>query len=322
MTGAKVPLILDTDAGSDCEDMAAVKAACVLHRMGLVDLLGFSVNTSNTWAGAAVDAERKYMGLPQLPLGVLKGVTLDPAGSGAFTQYLYNNFPHDVGLASTCPNAVTTYRTLLAARTKPDVVIVSVGFMTVLAQLLASPADGISPLTGTQLVAASVAKVVQEAGQFPQGADGWNLTHDAASANYVMANMPSSVTVEFQGDKVGLNINDLAAASMPLADPCRAAYVQWGASSGRGSSWDQMALQYAVEGPTNAWQRFQGTIDVNATTGYTTWTANPSGSHYYVVKAKPDAYYAARVRDVLAVDTANAATLSWTSEAFTTAALS
>ncbi len=67
------------------------------------------------------------------------------------------------------PKAVDVYRQTLAAAPDQSVTIISVGFLVNLADLLQSPADSFSPLTGVELVRKKVKELVVMGGHFPRG---------------------------------------------------------------------------------------------------------------------------------------------------------
>ena len=96
--------------------------------------------------------------------------------------------------------------------------LVSLGFLTNLADLLLSPPDTISPLTGHQLVQTKVAAVYVMGGVYPHS--GLLASFNFSCARYLILspaecegaarravdNMPSEVRLVFSGNHVGDNI--------------------------------------------------------------------------------------------------------------------
>lgn len=283
-----LPLIVDTDLSSDVDDAADLKAAALLHNLGLVELLGVNVTTSFNYGPGAADAILAYMGLSDrtaIPIGALKNATLDPLsdcnGTGPY-QYVYNNFPRSVGLASTVQDAVTNYRTLLAARSEADVTIVALGFSRALHQLLLSPADGISGLTGAQLVAAKVQRLVYVAGWFPTSGNtvDFNLSQDPASGAYLAANWPTPL--EWFGEENGQGVlcGTSIQTALTSADPVREIYRIAGVPAQGRPAWGTAVFHYLLN--RHMYRLIQGTNAVNSSTGVNTFTTGGTGTQFYV----------------------------------------
>lgn len=95
-----------------------------------------------------------------------------------WTEELPSRFPHKVESASQAEDAVSVYRRVLNAQPDTSVVVVTVGFFTNLKDLLESGPDADSPLSGKELVAAKVKRLVSMAGYFPEGKE-FNVMMDA-----------------------------------------------------------------------------------------------------------------------------------------------
>lgn len=132
-----------------------------------------------------------------------------------------------------------------------NVTIISIGFLTNLAELLNSPADDISPLTGSSLVSAKVKELVVMGGKYPSG---WEFNFggsDPVSARQVVESWPRDVPITYSGFELGDDIfsgqqlKDLAPADSPVL----AAY-QWyvGRCSTIRESWDPVTTLYGILG--------------------------------------------------------------------------
>ncbi len=97
--------------------------------------------------------------------------------------------------------AVDVYRRALASQPDNAVVIASAGYLGNLADLLKSPADAISPLSGRDLVARKVRTLVAMGGGYPSRSGENNLAGDPAAAQYVSANWPTKLV--WSGYEVG-----------------------------------------------------------------------------------------------------------------------
>lgn len=292
--GLNTPIIIDTDAASDIDDYGAVTCAYQQQVLGNCTILGINVDTSSTYSPGALDAQRKFMGLPAITFSSHAAVgTFLPAAANACYQYVYNNFSHDVGLANTLATPNTNFRTLLAARTKPDVVMIGLGYGNDLAALLQSPADGISSLTGLQLVAASVSYLVWTGGIYPSGTDPANFARDLTDAAYVIQNWPTPIVFFPGGSTNGSIGGDMNTPnpllSLPALSPILACYQQFGAGVSGHASWDLCTSMIGIEG-LNAWTTVQGTNSLNTSSGVNTFTAG-AGNQYYVNTNQPYTFY-------------------------------
>lgn len=127
--------------------------------------------------------------------------------------------------------------------------LISIGFLTNLADLLRSQPDRVSNLTGPELVSAKVSELVIMGGKYPSG---WEFNfggRDPDSTVYVLENWPKDVAVTFSGAELGGNIysrQNLARDSSPDS-PIVAAY-QWyvGRCSTTRESWDPLTTLYGI----------------------------------------------------------------------------
>src|SRR5690606_32590092 len=88
--------------------------------------------------------------------------------------------------------AVDLYRKILATQTDNSVTIVTVGFTSNLADLLASEPDQYSHLSGLELIDKKVKKWVAMAGAFPEGKE-FNVFKDAKASWQVFQEWPSPI---------------------------------------------------------------------------------------------------------------------------------
>jgi hypothetical protein len=296
---AAKPVIFDTDWWTDSSDVTGLRAATNCERRGLIDIRAVVLNCTLNTGPASVDALMTYDGHPQCPIGK-SSTSHIPDGSPPFQSNMQQNFPHNTGLQSLVPSALTVMRQVLADATEP-VDIVSVGYCNNLQDLMNSTADGISSLTGMQLIAQKVGTLWLCAGQYPTGSENnFNRTTLAkTSGNDVCANWPGPIV--YSGFEIGEyimsggNLRTLAAT-----DPVATGLIDQGAHYGR-PSWDALCVYMCAVGTTAAgYTTVAGSNAVNSSTGANTFTAASGGKDFYVVKARTDEWYAEIMAELMA----------------------
>lgn len=226
-------IILETDMTFDVDDVGAL---AVLHRLadaGRAKILAVNYNEIHPEGAAAIDAINTWYGRGELPVGVYRGELSEPDA----TRYLDHvaTFPHRL-TADSAPDALDVYRRVLNDQPDASVTIVSVGFLNNLADLLRAEAE---------LVASKVVKLVVMGGRHN---DGFNLVRHGLvdTTQEVIENWPTPLAISDYGGRVRTGAT---LADTPTDNPVREAYFRWfgGKFEGR-SSWDQVAVLYAVYG--------------------------------------------------------------------------
>jgi hypothetical protein len=168
--------------------------------------------------------------------------------------------------ATNYPPAYKVMRTVLSNR--KAVTLLLTGQLNNYAQLLWSPADEISPLTGYQLVSSNVSQVVAMAGQYPYGHE-YNIFTLGMPAKYAISNTPPNVPIIFAGWELaqypvgGFRILDLPHPWIDYLNHTNPVFMvytnQYPAGQGR-PAWDSIATLYAIANiKGNSWfQRVQG----------------------------------------------------------------
>lgn len=206
--------IFDTDMGNDVDDLLAQ----ILLIRGLAATGGefgaAVVNKGNRLAPAFVDLINRYYDCPGVPIGwCAHGPAPGEASAGenAFMRPVLERLGPDLlDYDPDCkdwPDAVAVLRKTLAGAENHSVIYISIGFATILAELLASPPDEYSPLSGLELVRSKIKFVSMMGGEFGQAARGepphreHNIVGDIASAQLVVSMMP--VPIYFSGFELG-----------------------------------------------------------------------------------------------------------------------
>lgn len=152
---------------------------------------------------------------------------------------------------------MTVYRRVLAAAPDQNITIASIGFATNLAGLLQSPPDSISPLNGSQLVAAKVKRVVWMGGNYPVGSASWNFDCGGRAYNPVgcqgdagiaVGMMPTSVDQVFSGLGKDVLTGGVLTDCAPPSNPCRRAIIDRQGPGTPRSSWDPLVTLTAIRG--------------------------------------------------------------------------
>jgi len=263
-----IRLILDTDMLTDCDDAAAL---AMLHAMaddGEVEILATIVSSSYPMSAAVVNAINTYYNRPDIPIGAPKhgsGVYRD---NSVFLDKVASEFPHKLTSNEEAPDAVEVYRKILSTEEDKSVIILTIGYMSNLANLLRSQPDDISPLSGVELVNRKVSEWVCMGGNFPidSAKDNVNFTRDCCSAVYTIRNWPGKVT--FVGREIGHNIfvgDKLKYTS--TSNPVRRAYELHRGYHNPGGNLDHhtadpCAVLYAVRGLRDYWDAEEGYMDI------------------------------------------------------------
>lgn len=226
-------IILETDMTFDVDDAGALAVLHALADDGRAKILAVNYNEVHQSGAGAIDAINTFYGRGDIPVGVYRGELSDPDSS----RYLDHiaAFPRRL-TADSVPDALDVYRRVLNDQPDGSVTIVSVGFLNNLVDLLRAEAD---------LVASKVEKLVVMGGRHN---DGFNLVRHGLvdTTQEVIDNWPTPLAISDYGGRVRTGS---ALADTPVDNPVREAYFRWfnGRFEGR-SSWDQVAVLYAVHG--------------------------------------------------------------------------
>ncbi|MBR6387563.1 MAG: nucleoside hydrolase [Thermoguttaceae bacterium] len=209
-----VKLIFDTDIGGDIDDAFALGLIHSLADRGQCELLGVTLTTASEWAAKFVAAENAVYGRPDIPIGLPeKGTDYNFYPSDTLGQTNADGTPEYPVPDSYKPeDPVALLRRLLAQADDRSVVIVQVGYSTNLANLLDTPGDAVSPLTGKELAAKKVRLVSVMGGAFaldPElkqyaGMREWNIINDIPAAQKLAREWPGEIV--FGGSEIGERI--------------------------------------------------------------------------------------------------------------------
>lgn len=288
---APVPVIFDSDIGPDYDDVGAITILHVLASQGEAKILATVASNKYEGIAAVLNTFNTYFGRPNLPIGVPKGPGVTLRDSQHWTDLILAKYPHAISTNDEAPDAVAVYRKALVAQPDHSVTIITVGFLTNLANLLESAPDSLSPLDGTSLVKRKVKLLVSMAGAFPHGRE-FNIYNDAESSRRALENWPTPIL--FSGFEIGAHIK----TGLPLIhdtnlknDPTKDVFAHniprsREDSAGR-MSWDETTVLVAIRGYRPYFSLRQGRIRI-APDGSDSWDDQAQGQFYLVEKESPE----------------------------------
>jgi inosine-uridine nucleoside N-ribohydrolase len=306
-------LIIDTDLVTDASDVGAIQVGIALHKTSEIKLIGVVSNSSDLKSAACAFTILNLNGLSSIPVGAYMGN--DMPSTSTYTSQVVTRFdPNPSDTRANYTDATTQLRTVLAAQPNNSVIYASIGFGVNLSGLLQSAADGISPLTGAQLFAAKVTKLVIMGGDYPNssglgGGSEYNFHNSPVAWNYVFANKPG-VPTYLWGFTPPNTVNIGSAQNGgALVSPSYYAFTLEGTNQGGGvftrPGWDAFAVLYAVRGLVSGGVTLfnvagaNGQNSVNSSTGANTWVST-AGADSYLGKTASDGTIQTAINNLIA----------------------
>ena len=258
---AGVPLIiLDTDIGSSTDDLFAMMLLYRYQDLNRSRLLGVVVDREGEECAACADVMNTYFGYGDIPIGLIRDGIKNPKvwiDYKALPTHTDSNgqlmFQRSVADYSSLPDGWQLYRQLLAAQPDHSVSIVSIGFVTCLAQLLQSAPDSYSPLDGVELVRRKVKCIYLQGGVFGEAVEpDFNFAQGISFAQTFFDLWPQEVDMVFSPMEVGQEVEYtpeqvIADIDWTDAQPIKQVYMNYNCNTGQ-KMWDPMAVINAVEG--------------------------------------------------------------------------
>ncbi|MCC5928368.1 MAG: nucleoside hydrolase [Cyclobacteriaceae bacterium] len=288
---AQPKIILDTDIGSDADDLAAIAMLHNLHRRGECELLAIMCWSTEKYAVPAIDALNRYYGHPEIPVGARDIEVFYE--SWQYNKAIADRFEHQLK-HDDVPNATTLYRKLLHAAEDQSIIVVTIGPLFNIQALIQSEPDSVSKFSGRDLIAQKVEKFVIMGGGFPDcEIDEWNFNGRMPGVTkFVIENLP--VPIVFSGYEVGMPI--MTGETLNQRDsrcPLFVGYQHFSKYAPwmqpyenrikNNNSYDQTAVLYAVRGGVGKyWEKISdGHCAVNEA-GRNTWIRGKKSLHSYL----------------------------------------
>ncbi len=284
-----VPVIFDTDMGPDYDDVGAIAMLHAFADKGEAQILATIASTNYPKVTQVLSVLNTYFNRPNLPIGVPKGKAVSDKDTQHWSDTLTARYPHRIRSNNDVPDAVALYRQILAKQPDRSVTIISVGFLTNLANLLNSKPDQYSKLSGKELVAQKVKALVSMAGKFPGGRE-YNVFKDTPASKIVFANWPTSILMSgFEiGEKIHSGvplIQNKTIRRSPVKDVFTISIPKSQEDKKGRMSWDQTAVLVGVRGYAPYYSVKAGRLTLNAD-GSNGWNTTGKG-HQYVVEKLP-----------------------------------
>lgn len=282
-----VPVIFDTDMGPDYDDVGAITLLHAFADEGQATILATIASTNYPKVTQVLSVLNTYFNRPNIPIGVPKGNAIGDKDTQHWSDTITARYPHRIRSNKDVPDAVALYRQILAKQPDHSVTIITVGFLTNLANLLDSKPDKFSTLGGKALVGQKVKKLVSMAGKFPSGRE-YNVFRDTPSSKKVFANWPTPMLMSgFEiGEKIhsGLPLTqNKAIQHSPVKDVFRIALPKAAEDKNGRMSWDQTAVLVGVRGYAPYYTVKSGRLTLNAD-GSNGWDNAGKGHEYLVVR--------------------------------------
>ncbi|MFO0821297.1 MAG: nucleoside hydrolase [Pirellulales bacterium] len=290
---APVRVIFDTDMGNDVDDALALAMLHSLHTRRDCELLAVTLTKNHPLAGRFVDAVNTFYRRGDLPIGVRRTGKVEeskflPLASVESEGKL--RFPHDLD-PEKAPDAVDLLRQLLAAEPDNSVTLVQVGFFSNLADLLDTPADAWSPLTGRQLIERKVKFLSVMAGAFQTIEANnryleYNVVQDVPSAQKLAREWPTPIV--WSGFEIGIALPYPASSIMrdygyvkhhPIAE----AYYRYSPPPHERPTWDLTSVLYAVRPDAGYFDLSPAGVVTVDNDGFTRFTPKMGGRDRFLV---------------------------------------
>lgn len=291
-------LILGTDWWTDCDDAVALRLIARAVKADKIQLLGVGINACMECSVASLKSFFISEGLENVPIGIDINAT-DFGGNPPYQRRLADRLSQSVTNAD-AEDAVRLYRKILAADDDGKIEIVEIGYLQVVAALLVSQGDDISPKTGLELVSEKVSKFWVMAGKWD--ADGEkenNFCRNFRSrvAGNVFCKL-CPVPITFLGWEIGYGV--LSGGNLNKDDILYQVLKDHGSSNGR-HSWDPMLVLMALCGDEEdaGYKTVLGTASVDAETGANYFVKNSEGRHRFVIKKHENSYYEKKINDLI-----------------------
>ena len=257
-----IKVILDTDMGSDCDDVGAMALLHAYADLGKAEIIGCIYSSGKVPYGAGIiDAINRYYYRPEIPIGAYYGHDIGDAIDKMSAEKLakdtsayHNKIIHN----SDAEEQTRLNRKLLSAQEDNSVVYITIGHTKGLYDLLISEADDISSLNGVELVRKKVNKWVALGGLGANN-ENQNFTKDwnfffngtAIYTKYLVENFPSPIYFINGGSDV---MTGKSLKTTPPGNIIRTAYRDWlwnyekKILDDQRPSWDLVTVYFAVEG--------------------------------------------------------------------------
>ena len=293
MRAQRMNVIFETDMGNDVDDALAIDMLYKYNKQKRINLMAVMLNKEGEFPPKYIDLLNTWYGQKRIPIGVSPRADKSLVAGTNYTQVVCEKlnekgkplYKRSIKDYSKLLSAVKLYRKLLAKAEDASVTIVSVCFSTNLALLLDTKADEYSPLTGKELVAQKVKRLVTMAGHIenPKYAE-YNVVNDVAACQCVFNEWPTPIYMS--PFELGLQVrypaqsieNDFTwTKHHPIVD----SYKVYLKKIEDRPTWDLTAVLYAID-PQQFFNISPAGKIVVTNEGYTHYKQDAAGKHFYL----------------------------------------
>lgn len=269
-----------------------VAAAAILHALAdaeQVEILAMGVVSLHPYSPACLDAINTYYGRGDIPIGVYKGSKLAQQGS-PYAKAVAERCPNDTGLSSQAPDVMQVYRKVLSGQPDGKVTMIAVGQMNNLVDLLASPPDKYSSLSGRELVQRKVGVLFVMGPYFNERNEyqrAYNFVSSPKAARELVNNWPTKIKFG-EGNLGHRHFIGSRLRETPAANPARIAFEAYfaGKTENKRHCADPATVLYAVCGTRYFGEIGPGECEVRED-GFTRWNPRRDRQHFYNTQELP-----------------------------------
>jgi len=293
-------IFIDTDMGSDCDDVAAVAILAHFHKLGKINLLGVSHTSATPRTVEYLDMVCRFYGYKTKNLAAAN----KEWGIGEFREGFFDDVldGFTYSKSSLGLNAVQLMRKQLS--TVKDATILCIGPLNNMSRFLNSSPDEISPLSGEEILAQNVKEVVVMGGIFNNKRYEfygetfdveYNIKSDTCSSKNFIENCPAKITfVEFE---LGYNVKTFAdTVASAVETPIKRAYKLFNSDSRE--SWDVVAALYCLFGENGYYRASMDGECVVENNGKTNFYEKIGGRHRYLIETASKERIVAYVQEI------------------------
>lgn len=287
-----VSIIFDTDIGPDYDDVGAIAMLHAFADKNECKILATVGSNKHKRMAALLNLFNTYFNRADLPVGVVRGNAVNLEANQKWDSIIVDKYPHRLNTNEDAEDAVSLYRRILSKQPDRSVTIVTVGFLTNMANLLESKADKYSPLNGRALIARKVKLLVSMAGRFDNEMETFkefNVVQDAVASKKVFDHWTTPII--FTGFEIGrklfsgIPLINSNVVNSPVKEVFEISIPKDPADKNGRMSWDQTAVLIAVRGYEKYYYGIKGRI-ISKVDGSNGW--NPAGiGHMYVKEKMP-----------------------------------
>ena len=288
-----VSIIFDTDIGPDYDDVGAITILHAMAHSNECKILATIASNRYERIAAVLNLFNTHFKRPDMPIGIVRRGGVAVGSIQNWDSVIVAKYPHRIKSNEEAENAVSLYRKILSAEPDQSVIIVTVGFLTNMADLLRSKPDNHSPLDGKSLIQQKVKQLVCMAGRFDQEMGKFkefNVVKDAASSKIVFNEWNTPII--FSGFEIGVKvfsglplINNSSIQNSPVKEVYQISIPKDPQDKNGRMSWDQTAVLIAVRGYEKYYDGVRGKI-IGKDDGSNSWDYEGKG-HIYIKEKLP-----------------------------------